>query len=128
MRIRNRDAGASGLEQRDVRAVVADIGRVLDGHTEFRDQSVERRDLVLAGEDHMRDPEFLHASFDSRRSSSADYRDGDARLQQPADAVAVLGIECLGLGPVVGQIEASVGEHAVDVEGHQIDPAQRCHR
>jgi hypothetical protein len=106
---------------RQVDHIVADVGGLLLGNAEFLQQFLERRQFIQLSLVDMRDAEILHAVFDHPGGATGDNGDLDALAKQHLDAVPVARMKRLVFLAVIADVQAAVGEHAVDVEYHQAD-------
>ena len=119
--VRHADGETAGREQRHVRQVVADVRASLDRDAERRTQAFPRRDLVRGTEHHVRHAQVHRAMPHRRCVAAGDPGDLDACALQHLDALAVEREVGLELASVVVDVDAAVGQHAVDVERQQAD-------
>ena len=94
----------------------------------LQQQLAKRRAFVMHALLHMGDAEIAGAAQYDRRLARADDRGGDARLLQQLDAVAVEHVEALDDFAVGAKMQPAIGQHAVDIENHQLDPRRALRR
>ena len=73
----------------------------------------------------MLDPEIAHAVTDDCRFAAGDHRYLDTAIEQHANAVTVERIESLVFFAAVIELQAAIGQHAVDVEDEQANRGWR---
>ena len=66
-------------------------------------------------------PEFGRAVLGDHAGARRDEGDRDARLAQQHQAHAVVDVECLDFAALAVEVQAAVGQRAVDVEARQFD-------
>src|SRR5471030_2498841 len=119
--VRHADGEADPAQDRQVDDVVADEADLLGRKAQLVQQRVEGRELVVAALVHVADAEVGRALGHLRRNARADDGRLHARLLQQLDAEAVVDVEGFQRLAVGAVVQAAVGEHAVDVEDHQLD-------
>src|SRR5471032_2252113 len=125
--VRHADGEAGPAQDRQVHDIVADEADLVGRDAELGQQRVERRELVVAALVHMADAEVGRAPGHLRRNARADDGRLHARFLQQLDAEAVVDVEGFQRLAVGAVMQAAVGEHAVDVEDHQLDPGGAGH-
>src|SRR5471030_187088 len=119
--VRHTDGEANAAQDRQVDDVVADEADLLGRKAQLVQQRVEGRELVMAALVHVGDAKVGRALGHLRRNARADDGRLHARLLQQLDAEAVVDVEGFQRLAVGAVVQAAVGEHAVDVEDHQLD-------
>src|SRR5471032_907464 len=119
--VRHADGEANAAQDRQVDDVVADEADLLGRNAQLVQQRVEGRELVMAALVHVGDAKVGRALGHLRRNARADDGRLHARLLQQLDAEAVVDVEGFQRLAVGAVVQAAVGEHAVDVEDHQLD-------
>src|SRR3972149_3723222 len=101
--------------------VVAHLARL--ARLEFlpRKQFGERACLVGGSLAQQLNAKFPGAALDHARAARGDHSHCNAAFAQQFDALSVARIERLHLFTAVREIKPPVGEHAVDVENHELD-------
>src|SRR6266702_2676330 len=123
--IRHRDRQAHPFEQRKIGEVVAHERALLPTDAVTLENGREGRQLFFVLHD------LVHLELASPQVGGigppgTDQHHGESRLTQELDAQAVLDVEALELHGVVAdqaEVEAVVGEHAVDVEADELEAA-----
>src|SRR6185436_5160642 len=115
-------------QHRHVDQVVAHVAR--GGGLEAQPLQYPAELLALAGDalSHQLDAELAGPLRYRRRLAPRKNRAADAAVGEHLHAVAVEGMEGLDLAAVGAVPEAAVGEHAVDVEDHQLDSPRPVER
>src|SRR6266436_690501 len=81
--------------------------------------------FIIASLAHMGHMQFTHACGNRPRAPTAQGRHRDAGGHQEFDAVTVAHVEHLERLAARCEIQAPVGEYAVDVQDQELDPCQR---
>ncbi len=122
--VRHRHAEAACGQHGDVRQVVADVRALLGREPQIDAQPLPRRALVVRVLHEMRNAQLLRAMRHRGRAAPGDPRDDDAGVCQQMHRDAVERTERLELVAVVVDVDASVGQHAVDVARQQAHAAR----
>src|SRR5690606_19237697 len=128
MRIGDRYRKACSLEERQVRRVIAHAGDGLGSESKDVEQFVQRCELVLHALAHPGDAELAHALLDRARLAAGNHRDLQSSAQHLHDSGAVAHMEALEVLPAPGEIQASVGQYAVDVQHQEAHVAGSFHQ
>ena len=124
-----RCAGESGArQQRQVGPVVAHHREGIPADLEPGEQRRHRRELVGDGVERLTDAEIGKAAPQRRRVASADDNRHDAAARKQLQPVAVEGRERLQPLAVLVDVDAAVGENAVDVEERRPNAVARAAR
>ena len=117
--VRHRRGEAARGEQRHIGQVVPDVRALLGREPEIGAQPLPRGELVVRVRHEVRDAQLLRAVRDGRRRAAGDPGDDDACARQHVEPDAVERGERLELVAVIVDVDAPVGEHAVDVARQQ---------
>ena len=112
-------AQADATDHRQIGQIVTQIRDLLIGQAQLAEQFIQNDKLVLAALVQVLDTQVLRAALDHRGLASADDGGAHPGVDQHLDAVAVEGVEGLELAAIREEVQAAVGEHAVDVEDGQ---------
>src|SRR5207302_1730401 len=106
--------------------IVADMRALFRLESEPGAQQLPGFELVLDTLDHAGDAERRRALRHRGRTATGDPGDDNARALEPLHSQPVQARVGLELAAVFGDVDATIGQHTVDVAGQQPDAARSC--
>jgi hypothetical protein len=113
--------------QRYIRNVIAYASAGGGGDPQARPKTLEGSELILAALHDMRDPELATAERDHGRLSTRDHCNADAGSIELLQTITIADVEDLQLLAPGAEVQAAIGQHAIDIQHEQLNGCSRAH-